>query len=183
MDRARSPLSAVIRRTLRRTFVLLLAALLTQAPTALASSPPCWTPPVQGTVTDEFRAPACPYCAGNRGLEYATTPGRPVRAVASGTVDWAGTIAHVRWVVVRHADGLRVTYGRMASANVSSGDMVLRGAVIAATSDRFYLGVRRDDDYIDPAPMLGRLVGRHRLVPIDGRPARAAPPPVLRCGR
>ena len=34
-------------------------------------------------------------------------------AVASGEVTFSGTVAGTRYVVVRHADGLRVTYGNL----------------------------------------------------------------------
>ena len=50
-----------------------------------------------------FRAPACAYCPGNRGLEYDAAVGSPVRAAAAGTVTFAGVVAGVRYVVVAPA--------------------------------------------------------------------------------
>lgn len=157
---------------------ILVAVLLSPSPAVAAT---CWLPPVSGVVTDPFREPPCPYCAGNRGIEYAVGRHTPVRAVAAGVVDWSGTVAGTRYVVVRHTNGWRATYGQLDSSTLSTGDRVLARTVVGRASGTAYFGLRRGDDYIDPAPFLGRLVGRPRLVPIDGTRARAAPAPRLRC--
>jgi murein DD-endopeptidase MepM/ murein hydrolase activator NlpD len=149
---------------------------------APAAAEPCWRPPVTGVVTDPFREPPCPYCAGNRGLEYRVGWRVAVRAVASGTVSWAGSIAGTRYVVVRHVDGWRATYGRLDAALLETGDVVRAGAAVGVASGRLFFGLRQGDRYIDPAPFLAELRGRPRLVPIDGRPARPAPPPRWLCG-
>ena len=44
-----------------------------------------YQPPVDAPVVDEFRAPATPYGPGNRGLDYATTPGTVIGAIGAGT--------------------------------------------------------------------------------------------------
>lgn len=72
----------------------------------------CWREPVIGVVVDPFRPPPCPWCAGNRGLEYRTAPGGRVRSVAAGTVAFSGAVAGTRYVVVTLASGWKVTYGR-----------------------------------------------------------------------
>jgi murein DD-endopeptidase MepM/ murein hydrolase activator NlpD len=142
----------------------------------------CWYPPVTGTVTDPFREPACTWCAGNRGIEYRVGASVEVRAAASGVVSFVGTVAGTRYVVVRSADGSRVTYGRLRSTGVGMGERVLAGTAIAEASDEFFLGLRIGDRYVDPAPYIGRLAGRPRLVPIDGSPARPSPTLEPRCG-
>lgn len=157
-----------------------LVILLVAAPAAEAA--PCWQPPVAGTVTDPFREPPCPYCAGHRGLEYRVGVRVPVRAVESGTVSWAGSIAGTRYVVMLLANGWRVTYGQLDSASVSAGDVVLAGRQVGVASGSVYFGLRDGERYIDPAPHLGRLVGRPRLIPVDGSQARPAPPAHARCG-
>jgi len=149
---------------------------------ATVGAEPCWRPPVTGIVTDPFREPPCSYCAGNRGLEFRVGSRVVVRAVASGTVSWAGSIAGTRYVVVRHANGWRATYGRLATTSVRAGDVVVAGAAVGRARGVFYFGVRQGDRYVDPAPFLGELRGRPRLVPVDGRAPRPAPPARWRCG-
>jgi murein DD-endopeptidase MepM/ murein hydrolase activator NlpD len=151
-------------------------------PFGATASDVCWLPPVEATVVDPFREPPCPWCAGNRGLEYGTPPGTVVRAVAAGEVTFSGTIAGVRYVVVRHADGRRATYGVLEASDLRTGDVVVARAVVGVTAGHFHFGLRDGDAYVDPGPFLGRLVGRPRLVPVDGSAARAAPPPRVRCG-
>jgi murein DD-endopeptidase MepM/ murein hydrolase activator NlpD len=166
----------------RRVCVLIFCFVAFLEPCTAADAAPCWRPAVTGSVIDPFRPPSCPYCPGHRGIEYSVSRGTRVNAVAAGTVAWAGTIARTRYVVVRHASGWRVTYGKLAAASVSTGDTVVRGALIGTASGSFYFGVRIGADYRDPAPFIGRLVVRQRLVPVDGTRPRAVPPPRLRCG-
>lgn len=141
----------------------------------------CWIAPVDAAVVDPFREPACTWCPGNRGLEYDTPAGVPVRAVASGVVTFRGSVAGVGYLVVRHADGLRVTYGRIDPIEIARGAAVVAGMIIGHTTGRLHLGVRDGDRYLDPAPFIGRLVHRIRLVPSDGSPARPTPPPRWSC--
>ena len=35
----------------------------------------CWEPPVTAPMVDPYRPPACPWCPGNRGLTFGTSPG------------------------------------------------------------------------------------------------------------
>ena len=142
---------------------------------------PCLLPPLDAPVTDPFRMPACTYCPGNRGIEYAPRDGTSVVAVADGDVDFAGSVAGTTWVVVRHADGLRASYGHLATRRVGRGDHVRAGQVLGTTTDRFYLGLLDGDRPVDPTPLLGRLRRPPRLVPTDGTPARPARPPQLVC--
>jgi murein DD-endopeptidase MepM/ murein hydrolase activator NlpD len=165
----------------RRTVALVWAIALGAVPGHAARAAPCWSPPVDAEVTDPFREPACAWCPGNRGIEYGTTGGVPVRAVASGEVTFSGAVAGIRYVVVRHADGLRVTYGNLASSNLARGDVVARGAVVGITAGRFHLGLREGERYVDPAPFIGELRGVVRLIPTDGSAPAPAPPPRLRC--
>jgi murein DD-endopeptidase MepM/ murein hydrolase activator NlpD len=141
----------------------------------------CWVPPVVAPVADPFRPPACPWCPGNRGIEYRTRAGQLVRAVETGRVTYAGSVAGIIYVVVAHRDGRRVTYGGLAGRRHARGEVVLRGQVVGTTTDTFHFGVRAGERYADPAPWIGRYVGRPRLVPTDGSAAAPAPPPRLRC--
>ncbi len=150
-------------------------------PTESALGRPCWSPPTEAPVTDPFRDPECRWCPGNRGIEYGAAPGDPVRAVATGRVTFAGSVAGTRYVVVSHGDGLRVTYGNLASGRFRTGDRVGRGSIVGVAAGRLHFGVRDDDGYVDPTPLLGRLVYRPRLIPHDGSAANPASPPTLRC--
>jgi murein DD-endopeptidase MepM/ murein hydrolase activator NlpD len=157
------------------------AALLVVAPTVGAA--PCWRPPVEATIVDEFRAPPCVWCAGNRGLEYAIDGATVVRAAASGRVEFVGSVARVGYVVVRLSNGWRHTYGQLRSTTLDTGDIVLAGRMIGRASDRFFFGLRIGDDYADPAPYLGVMRTRPRLVPVDATPPRPAPPARPTCRR
>lgn len=141
----------------------------------------CWVPPVAAPIVDPFRAPSCPWCPGNRGIEFATAPGQLVTAVETGRVTFAGSIAGVSYVVVEHRDGRRITYGRLLQRRHEHGDVVVRGQVVGTADVGFHFGVRVGEQYVDPAPLLGRWAGRPRLVPVDGTEAPDVPP-VLRCG-
>ncbi|CAN5610880.1 hypothetical protein BH24ACT5_BH24ACT5_14100 [soil metagenome] len=169
-----SPLSPLVA-------LVALVALVVAAGTGVAAGN-CLVPPVEAPVVRGFEAPACVWCAGHRGMSFATAPGTPVVAAAAGTVTFSGIVVDVRYVVVRHGDGLLATYGGLVSAAVAAGDVVAAGAVVGTSGAELYFGLRTGPDtYIDPAPHLGRFVVPPYLVPIDGSPSRPPPPPVLRC--
>ncbi|MCU0261636.1 MAG: peptidoglycan DD-metalloendopeptidase family protein, partial [Ilumatobacteraceae bacterium] len=139
----------------------------------------CWLPPVDAPVVDAFRPPPCRWCPGNRGLEYGTDPGTLVRAVASGTVTFAGRVAGAGYVTVAvdgpGGESLLVTYGGVTTS-LRAGSVVLAGSVVGRTDGRLHLGVRRGGAYVDPAPLVGRPRGPIRLVPTDASPARPVAP-------
>jgi murein DD-endopeptidase MepM/ murein hydrolase activator NlpD len=148
---------------------------------AVAQPTPCWRPPAAGVIIDPFRAPACVWCAGNRGIEYQVPEATTVRATSSGTVIFAGDVAGTIYVVVRLPNGWRTTYGRLDTVSVEPGDVVVAGSRLGATAGELFFGLRIGEDYVDPAPYIGAVVGRARLVPVDGTAARPAPPPKVRC--
>ena len=148
-----------------RFVVMTLAALSLSLVAGTVAADACWLPPVDAPVVDPFRPPPCAWCPGNRGLEYGTPAGTVVRAVAAGEVTFSGTVAGMRYVVVRHADGRRATYGGLASSPLHAGDVV-------AARQR-----RRDDRRPSPLrPPRGRRVRRPRTAaraPRRTAPARA----------
>ncbi|MGB8859748.1 MAG: M23 family metallopeptidase [Ilumatobacteraceae bacterium] len=145
-------------------------------------APACYPPPVAASVSVPYVQPACAYCAGHRGLEYELATGSPVRAVASGTVTFAGVVAGTRYLVVLQPDGLRATYGMLGATSLTRGDVVEQGQVVGHSTVRLYFGLRNAaDEPVDPTPLLGRLAGRPRLVPTDGSAARPAGAPRLVC--
>jgi murein DD-endopeptidase MepM/ murein hydrolase activator NlpD len=144
--------------------------------------PACLVPPVDAVVVDAFRDPGCEWCPGNRGVTYGSAAGSVVRAAAAGTVSFSGVVAGTRYVVVEHAaGGLRATYGGLASTSLGAGDAVVAGAIVGVAAGDLHFGLRRGETYVDPTPLLGRLVERARLVPTDGTPPRPAPPTRLEC--
>ena len=172
----------VARPSVLRSLAALLAVLAVLVPAGAAHALPCWQPPVEAPVTDPFRAPSCRWCPGNRGIEFGTAPGTRIRAVATGRVTFAGSVADTVYVVIRHAGGRRVTYANLRPTSWSVGELVVRGQTVGRAAGRFHLGVRVGDRYVDPAPLLGRWVHRARLVPVDGGAGNPPPPPRLRCG-
>lgn len=146
-----------------------------------AQAAPCWSPPVVGTVTDPYREPPCTWCAGNRGLDYRVGDDAVVRAAASGRVVFVGTVVDVRYVVVRLAGGWRHTYGQLVATSLRTGQVVVAGSVVGRASGTFFFGLRVGDAYADPAPFIGALRSRPRLVPTDASAARPAPPAQPRC--
>jgi murein DD-endopeptidase MepM/ murein hydrolase activator NlpD len=158
----------------------LAVSLLVATPESAAAAP-CWRPPVVGAIIDHFREPSCPYCAGNRGIEYQTSAPVGVRSVEAGRVVFSGAVARTRYVVVELRNGWKLTYGGLGEATVRRGDEVGPGTVLGTVAGRFHFGLRVNGVYRDPAPFFGRLVGRPRLVPIDGTSRRPPPPAVWSC--
>ncbi|MCU1365476.1 MAG: peptidase family protein [Ilumatobacteraceae bacterium] len=144
-------------------------------------APACYVPPVSSPITEPFLAPACAYCPGHRGVEYATTAGTRVHAVAPGVVTFAGVVAGVRYVVVMHPDGIAATYGDLGSSPLAKGAAVSVGDPVGTSSDDLYFGLRRGDVYLDPADYLGVVHHRPRLVPSSGVPGRPSKPLPATC--
>ena len=95
------------------------------------------------------------YGPGNRGLEYATDEGAPARSIGDGVVVFAGPVARRGVVTVEHPDGLRSSLTGLATIGVAPGERVAAGDVLGTTGLRLHLGVRRGDEYIDPASLFG----------------------------
>lgn len=165
----------------RRLAVWLFALIVAPVAARPAEAVPCWYPPIVAPVADPYREPPCPWCAGNRGLEYRVGRNVLVRAAASGRVEFVGAVADVRYVVVRLVNGWRHTYGHLTSTSITLGDPVVAGASIGRVTGTFFFGLRIGDDYADPAPFIGERRGRPRLIPLDGRPGRPSPSAHPRC--
>jgi hypothetical protein len=128
------------------------------------------TPPVDAPVVDVFRPPPGPYGAGNRGLEYGTAPGSPVRASAPGTVTFAGPVAAALHVTVLHDDGVRTSYSFLAGIEVVAGQHVAQGDRVGTSGERLHFGARIGDAYFDPAMLFAGAVGDVELLPLDDAP-------------
>ncbi|HEX6423781.1 MAG TPA: peptidoglycan DD-metalloendopeptidase family protein [Acidimicrobiales bacterium] len=128
------------------------------------------TPPVDATVTDPFRPPPGPYGAGNRGIEYGTQPGTPVRASAPGAVAFAGRVAGALHVTVLHDDGVRTSYSFLAGIEVAVGQRVAQGDRVGTSGARLHFGARIADAYFDPAMLFAGAVADVELLPLDAPP-------------
>ena len=122
--------------------------------------------PVDAPVADPFRSPDDPYGPGNRGVEYDTVPGDPVRAAAAGTVVFAGPVAGTLHVTVDHGGGVVSSYSYLERVSVRVHAPVGQGQVVGLAGDRLHFGVRVNGRYVDPARFMGVKRVRVRLVPL-----------------
>jgi len=129
-----------------------------------------YTPPVDAPIADPFRPPAGPYSAGNRGLEYATAPGSPVRASAAGTVVFAGQVGGALHVTILHRDQVRTSYSFLAAIEVVSGAEVRLGDRIGTSGALLHFGARAGDAYFDPASLFTGTVAEVELLPFEVPP-------------
>ena len=129
---------------------------------------PSCIPPVPvvahpGPVVVPFVAPACPRCAGHRGVTMSVRAGSTVRFLTVGTVVFDGTVARRRFVVVRTPVSDLVTYGDLAGEPHTKGTKVAVGDPAGVSRGLVYVGVRRAGVPVDPRTVIGSPAAR--LVP------------------
>ena len=135
-------------------------------------SPPQAPPPAQTYVGPAPRLvwPAdgpvsVPFGTGTepRGLTFAAHKGAAVRAAAGGTVLFAGTepARYGQLVLIDHGNGWVTAYAHLSRIVVSEGETVRIGARLgfvgasgAADEARLHFELRRDNQPVDPAPLL-----------------------------
>jgi murein DD-endopeptidase MepM/ murein hydrolase activator NlpD len=148
------------------------------------SDPGDWQWPLepQPQLVRGFEPPSRPWGPGHRGIDLAARPGQPVRAVAAGTVSFAGQVGGTGVVVVRHGR-LRSTYQPLVPA-VHDGERVIAGAILGdivtvgshcLPSACLHLGAREGDRYVDPLSLLEHRP--IRLKPLEGLGPSGARPP------
>ncbi|MFK4598454.1 murein hydrolase activator EnvC family protein [Streptomyces pristinaespiralis] len=130
-----------------------------------------------------WEPPSSPYGPGHRGVDLAATAGTPVRAAASGTVSFAGSVAG-RGVLTITLTGtgdppLRTTYEPVRPL-VEEGAAVTAGQVVASVEPGsshcrgcLHWGLRRGTEYLDPLTLLPPWLlrrGPSRLLPVFGVP-------------
>ena len=153
------------------TSILVLLVLLTAPAAAVPVRSPldplgAW-PVDSPVVLSAFAAPAAQWSAGHRGVDVAAASGDVVRAMASGTVSFVGSIAGkpVVTVLLPGSDRRRSTYEPVI-ATVGAGDLVTAGqqiGVVAVTGGHcggargcLHVGLRTDDGYLDPLSLVRR---------------------------
>ncbi len=172
---------------IRRTGVAALLAWSLLPHAAVAEDAWAWPLQPRPRVVRAYAPPAYPWGPGHRGVDLAGAPGQSVLAVAPGTVTFAGQVAGVGVVVVRHG-WLRSTYQPVA-ATVRAGAQVTTGTVVGALvtvgshclpEACLHLGARRGERYLDPLDLLSDLP--IRLKPLDGTSVQPLAPPLSRRG-
>jgi murein DD-endopeptidase MepM/ murein hydrolase activator NlpD len=177
----------------RLAVLVVLAGVLATAPAGAAHGEPPghWTWPIgagDSSVVHGFDPPAEPWLAGHRGVDLRGRPGAVVRAAGDGVVAFAGRVAGVGVVSVRHADGLLTTYqpvhpgvqrGESVRAGQPIGRLVLAGSHCLPAAC-LHWGLRRDSDYLDPLALVG--AGRVRLLPLYRPRGPFAPPAPVAAG-
>ncbi|WP_319659708.1 M23 family metallopeptidase [Streptomyces sp. MI02-7b] len=127
-----------------------------------------------------FDPPPVRWAAGHRGVDLRAGPGAPVRAAAPGRVAYAGSVAGRGIVVIRLAEGLRITY-QPVRATVAVGEEVRAGQVVGVLADGpwhcpggcLHWGLLRGEFYLDPLSLLPDAMlrgGPSRLLPVFGVP-------------
>lgn len=82
---------------------------------------------------------SCGYSSGHRAIDIACSYGTPIVASASGKVIVAGWYyTYGKAVVIDHGNGVQTLYGHNSTLNVSVGDYVSQGQVIAGAGSTGY---------------------------------------------
>jgi len=109
-----------------------------------------------------FDPPAKPWLPGHRGVDLDGEPGDPVLAAGAGVVAFAGEVARVPVISIRHPDGLLTTYEPVRT-RLHAGDPITLGQRIGrlvmvgshcSPAACLHWGLRRGHDYLDPLALL-----------------------------
>ncbi|PZQ86880.1 MAG: hypothetical protein DI534_16005 [Leifsonia xyli] len=89
-------------------------------------------------------------------MVFRSLSGQVVRAVRGGRVEPVETTRIGRFVRIGQRDGSALRYGPLSQLRVRAGRCVAAGARLGrTTSSPFTLALRRNEQWIDPAPLLG----------------------------
>ena len=82
---------------------------------------------------------------GHNGIDLRATPGTPIRAALSGTIEGTGNTDAVcpnasygKWILVRHNNGLSTLYAHLSNIAVSKGNSVSTGNIIGYSGNTGY---------------------------------------------
>lgn len=111
--------------------------------------------PVNGTITSRFGGRRSGY---HTGLDIATSTGTPIKAVASGTVTYAGWKgSYGKLVIISHGNGVETYYAHCNNIYVTNGQVVQTGETIStvgstgnSTGPHLHLEVRVDGNVKNP---------------------------------
>lgn len=118
--------------------------------------------PVNGYLTTRFQAGSWYYSRRHLGIDIATDTGTPIRAAGSGIVifgDWTPDFGKL--VILSHGNGYFTYYGHASRIEVTSGQHVKRGDVIAllgssgiSSAPHLHFEVWRNGKAINPEDIL-----------------------------
>ncbi len=131
------------------------------APPVTRPSAGVWPLRPQPAVVRRFDPPSVSWGRGHRGVDLAGRVGQPVRAAVAGQVSFAGRIAGVGTVAVRHG-ATRTTY-QPVEPTVVRGEPVAAGQPIGrlawhgthcSPSACLHWGLLRGEQYLDPLSLV-----------------------------
>ena len=149
-------------------------------PAPAPAGPWGWPLPTSHHVERGFDPPPQPWLAGHRGVDLTGTAGEPVLAAGAGVVAFAGRVARMPVISIRHADGLLTTYQPVLTrlrpgARVAIGQRIGRlvgSGSHCAPAVCLHWGLRRGVDYLDPLALL--RLNPVRLFPLGEPTAQSA---------
>jgi len=111
----------------------------------------------------EMYWPACPSKHLHSGIDIAEPYGSPVMAADNGVASVYSTCCgYGNYVILTHGNGYSTLYGHLAGFNVRSGQLVVRGQVIAfegstgnSTGPHLHFEILYNGSYTDPCAYLG----------------------------
>ena len=167
---------------MRRTCLALVAVVLCSTSAARASEETWLIPPVDGPIVRDFEEPLHRFGPGHRGIDISAPSGTTVRAAAAGEVTFAGIVATMRAVTIRHGEGLETTYSDLGTTSVGAGQRVTEGTILGSVArphegaaPGLHFGVKLRGRYVDPRLTLGALdvEGAIHLAPLMWEPPEA----------
>ncbi len=118
--------------------------------------------PVSGKLTSRYGERSSIRSSAHTGLDIANSKGTPIKAAASGTVVFSGTKgSYGKMVIISHGNGVQTYYGHCSSLEVSVGQTVSQGQVIAkmgstgnSTGSHLHLEIRVNGSSVNPQKYL-----------------------------
>jgi septal ring factor EnvC (AmiA/AmiB activator) len=109
----------------------------------------------------------------HKGIDFGATLGEPVRAVAAGSVRFAGWFrGYGRMVILDHGDHYYTVSGHLDALRVETGNLVAAGEPIGTVGDtgslsgpRLYFEIREGSEAVDPLAWLAPGTARARRKP------------------
>ena len=114
--------------------------------------------PISGNITSRYGSKESIRNHTHQGLDIAAKTGTPIKAVAEGTIKYAGTMnGYGNIVIIDHGNEIETYYGHCSKLYVKTGEVIKAGDVIAAvgstgnsTGSHLHFEIRQSGKYINP---------------------------------